>query len=86
MPFSVVFVESLSRVPPFAASRTVARQAPLSVGFPGQEHWRGLPCPPAGALPLPETEPASPALAGGFFTTEQPGKPLSVALAPQQKI
>ena len=37
-----------------------------------QEHWSGLPFPPAGDLPDPGTEPASltsPALAGGFFTT-----------------
>ena len=29
---------------------TVARQAPLSMGFPRQEHWSGLPCPPPGDL------------------------------------
>ena len=28
-----------------------------------------------GNLPDPGTEPTSPALAGGFFTTEPPGKP-----------
>ena len=26
---------------------TVARQAPLSVGFSRQEYWSGLPCPPS---------------------------------------
>ena len=31
-------------------------------------------CPPPGDLPNPETEPTSPALAGGFFTTAPPGK------------
>ena len=35
---------------------TVARQAPLSVGFPRQEYWRGLPFPPPGDLPDPGTE------------------------------
>ena len=58
---------------------TVAHQAPLSMGFSRQEYWSWLPCPPAGDLPDPETEPASlvsPALAGGFFTTEPPGKPI----------
>ena len=30
--------------------------------------------PPPGELPNPGIEPASPALAGGFFTTEPPGK------------
>ena len=30
---------------------TVARQAPLSMGFSGQEYWSGLSCPPPGDLP-----------------------------------
>ena len=50
---------------------TGACRAPLSVEFSRQEHWSGLPC-NAGDLPDPEIEPespASPALAGGFFTT-----------------
>ena len=50
---------------------TVARQAPLSVGFSRQEHPSGLPCPPPGDLPDPGIEPVflkSPALAGGFLT------------------
>ena len=55
--------------------RTVARQASLTVGFPRQGYWSGLPCPPPGGLPDPGIELASPALAGGFFTTEPPGKP-----------
>ena len=57
---------------------TVARQAPLSMGFSRQEYWSGLPFPSPGGLPNPETEPTSPVapeLAGGFFTTEPPGKP-----------
>ena len=32
---------------------TVARQAPLSMGFSRQEHWRGLPFPPPGDLSDP---------------------------------
>ena len=62
----------LSRVQLFVAPWTVARQAPLSMGFSRQEYWSGLPFPPAGDLPNPGTEPislASPALAGGFLTT-----------------
>ena len=50
---------------------TVARQAPLSMGFSRQEHWSGLPCPPLGDLPEPEIEsryPVFPALAGRIFT------------------
>ena len=58
---------------------TVTRQAPLSMGFPRQEYWSGLPCPPLGDLPGPQTEltSVSPALAGRFFTTESPGKPIN---------
>ena len=55
---------------------TVARQAPLSVRFPRREYWSGLPFPPPGDLPDPGIEPTSPALAGRFFITEPPGKPL----------
>ena len=44
--------------------------------FSRQEYWSGLPCPSSGGFPDPETEPTSPALAGGFFTTEPPGKPI----------
>ena len=40
---------------------TVARQAPLSVGFPRQEYWRGLLFPPPGDLSDSEIEPVSPA-------------------------
>ena len=65
----------LSRVQLFATPWTVACQAPLSMRSPRQENWSGLPFPPAGNLPNPGTEPLSPALAGRFFTTEQPGKP-----------
>ena len=43
--------------------------------FPRQEYWSGLPFPPPGDLPNPGIEPRSPVLAGGFFTTEPPGKP-----------
>ena len=63
----------LSHVQLFATPWTVARQAPLSMGFSRQEYWSGLPFPPLGDLPNPGIEPASPvspALAGRFFTTE----------------
>ena len=53
---------------------TVACQDPLFMEFSRQECWSGLPFPPSGHLPDPGIEPASPALAGGFFTTEPPGK------------
>ena len=38
----------------------VARQAPLSMGFSRQEHWRRLPFPSPWDLLNPELEPASP--------------------------
>ena len=41
---------------------TVAHQAPLSMGFSGQEYWSGLPCPTPGDLPNPGIKPVSPAL------------------------
>ena len=47
------------------------------MGFFGQEYWSGLPFPPPGDLPDPETEPEFSALTDGFFTTESPGKPLN---------
>ena len=52
-----------------ATPRTVARQAPLSLGFSRQEYCSGFPCPPLEHLPNPGTEPKSPALVAGFFTT-----------------
>ena len=41
---------------------TVARQAPLSMGFSRLEYWSGLPFPSPGDLPDPGTEPGSLAL------------------------
>ena len=46
------------------------------MGFSRQEYWSGFPFPSPGDLLYPGIEPESPALAGGFFTTEPPGKPL----------
>ena len=68
-PIYVCLVQSLSRVRLFVVPWTVAHQASLSMGFPRQEYWNGLPFPSAGDLPDPGIEPASltsPALAGGF--------------------
>ena len=45
-------------------------------GFSQRECWCGLLFPPPGDLPDPGMEPTPPALAGRFFTTESPGKPL----------
>ena len=49
-----------SRVRLSATPLTVARQAPLSLGFSRQEHWSGWPCPPPRDLPQPGVEPVSP--------------------------
>ena len=49
----------------------------LSVGFPRQEYWSGVPFLSPGDLPDPGTQPASLALADGFFTNEPAEKPLS---------
>ena len=46
----------------FVTPWTVARQAPLSMGFSRQEYWSGLPFPSPGDLPNPGIEPGSPAL------------------------
>ena len=60
-----------------AVSNSVA-QAPLSMEFSRQLYWSRVPFPTPGDLPNLRTEPeslASPALAGGFFTTTATGKP-----------
>ena len=54
--------------------------APISMQFSMQEYWIPFPFPPPGDLPDPGTEPVSPALAGGFFTTEPPGKPKIIGM------
>ena len=59
-----------SCVRPFVTPWTVARQAPLSLGFSWQECWSGLPHPPSEDLSDSEIEsmsPASPALQTIFY-------------------
>ena len=56
-------------------SWTVAYQAPLSIGFPRQEYWSGLPLLSPGVLPDPGIELRPPALASRSFTTKPAGKP-----------
>ena len=56
----------------FVTLRTVAHQAPLSMGFSRQGYWSGLPCPPLRDLPDPGIKPTSlmsPALTDGLFIT-----------------
>ena len=68
-------VKSLSCVRLFGMPWTVAHQAPLTMEFSRQEYWSGLLFPPAGDLPDPGIEPASPVLAGGFFILRHLGSP-----------
>ena len=61
----------------FATPWTVAHQTPLSMGFSRQEYSSGLLFPSPGDPPdsgIKSVVLMSPALAGGFFTTEPPGK------------
>ena len=48
----------------------------MSMEFPRQKYWSGLPFSSPGDFPDPGIKPVSPALAGGFFTSEPPGKPV----------
>ena len=66
----------LGHVRLYATPWTVAHQVPLSMEFSRQEYWSGLPFPSPEDLLDPGIEPASPALAGRFFTTEPPEKHL----------
>ena len=59
---------------------TVARQAPLSMGFPKQEYWSGLPFPSPGDFPDPWIKPTSSALQADSLPSEPPGKLKNTAL------
>ena len=64
----------LSHVQLFGTPWTGARQAPLSMGFPRQEYWSGLPFPSPGDLPDPGMEPESPELQADSLPSEPAGK------------
>ena len=69
----------LSHIWLFVTLWTIVYQVPLSLRFPRQGNWSGLPFPTPGGLLDPGIKPkspASPASAGRFFTTEPAGKPL----------
>ena len=57
---------------------TVAFQAPLSMGFPRQEYWSGLPFPSPGVLPDPGIKARSPVL--------PPGKPRTTSQIKHSKL
>ena len=50
-------------------------QTPLSMGFPRQEYWSGLPFPSPGDLPNPGIKPWSPAWEADSLPSEPAGKP-----------
>ena len=52
------------------ATWTLAHQAPLSIGFFGEESWSGLPFLSPRDLPDPGIEPGSPTLQAGSVLTE----------------
>ena len=56
------------------------------MGFPRQEYWNGLPFPSPADLPNSGIRPTSLVLAGGFFSTEPPGKPGALqSMGPQSQ-
>ena len=71
----LLLLSHFSHVQLCVTPQIITCQAPLSVGFSRQKYWSGLPFSPPRDLPHPGTNPTSPALGGGFFTTEPPGKP-----------
>ena len=73
-----VCVCMLSHVLLFAILWTVACQASLSMGFPRQEYWSGLPFPAPGDLPDPGMEPVSLVSQSDSLSIEPLRKPSSV--------
>ena len=77
----VCVLSHFSHIQLFATMRIVACHAPLSMGFPREENWSGLPCPLPGDLPdtgIKLTSPMSPAGTGGFFSTSTTWEPLLI--------
>ena len=87
---------SFSHVRLFATLWTVACEAPLSMGFPRQEYWSGLPLPSLGSLPdtgIKPThrlsilvKPRSPASQADSLPSEPPGKHFNIRLRPWKTI
>ena len=72
------YILLLSRVRLSATAWTVARQAPLSMGFSRQECWSGLPLPSLECLPDPGMKPqslVSPALQADSLPLRHLGSP-----------
>jgi len=65
---------------------TVARQDPLSMRFPRQEYWSGLPFPSPGVSSWPRDRTQVSCIAGRFFTAEPPGKPYRSPAGPNKEL
>ena len=70
-----VRAQQRSRVRVFMTPWTAARQAPLSVGFPRQEHWSGLTFPSPLDLPDLGNKLVSPALQVDSLPVNHQGSP-----------
>ena len=84
----LVVVKSLSCIWLFATPRTGGHLAPLSMGFPRQEFWSGLPFLSPGDLPDPGIEPTPPVLTGRFSDSSllsQQGSPVLLFLEKKKK-
>ena len=73
-----VCAQSFSHTQLFATSRTVARQALLSMEFSSQEYWSGWPFPSPGGLP----DPGSPGIESASPALQADSSPLSHQEAP----
>ena len=80
-----VYVCVLSHVWPFVTPWTVARQAPLSVGFSREEYRRRLPYPSPGDLPNLGTEHSSPVLQADSLLLSHRGRP-QTEMRPSSKV
>ena len=67
-------MHACSVMPDSATLWTVAHQAPLSMGFPRQEYWSGLPFPSPEDLLNPGIKQGSPTLQVDSVPTELSGK------------
>ena len=70
-----ILVCVISHIGLFATPWIEACQAPLSMEFPRQEYWNGLPFLSPGNLPHPGIEPASPALQADSLLLSPRGSP-----------
>ena len=73
----------LSRVRLSVTPKTVAHQAPLSMGFSRREYWSGLPCPPPGDLPDSGIKLASLVSPAGSLPLAPAGKPKPNNITPK---